>query len=207
MKINEVERISRIAGVDRMDKSIFKNMTRSEFPSGRQFKVFGSFVSHTGDTITVYKADSGDYYLTDDDRNLLMIVETSNIKYKGKVVAVKIYLLKSARTDKVWASEFYKYLIMKHNLILISDRSQTLSGAKVWDRLARDPQLKTQTILHMWDHEIEARKDKSKIVKAPKSSDMGKYLVWDVPALLTKHFMSKDDGSRYIAFKRTKPAK
>ena len=136
MKIEEVARFTHVS-----NRSIYPEPIDDYLWSSR--KLF-SFTSHTGERFTVYTSEIGGVFAAADSRGMVqMAVEGEYEKrLKGKST-FWISLLQSATERTLRASDFYTELILNLNLVLVSDKSLSDAGAAVWQRLSRDPRLKT----------------------------------------------------------------
>jgi len=198
MKINEVERVSSVS------KGIY--WPDAQDLEDEDFKKIFSFKSHLRDTVDVYYSVRDHKFAGSINGQSCIEVCGHMRTFKGKLASFEISSLDSMKRNRVWASEFYKNLIMKLGLVLISDHSQTAAGARVWDRLAHDPDLITQTMrsLYSRDQIKAAKKQNHQVVEPPRSSWDEPATISNIPAKISKHDLVNGDDTQYIAYARSR---
>jgi hypothetical protein len=99
----------------------------------------------TGEKFGSYKIlsyDAGDgivYFLMDEDERPKLYLFLDGEKHTSDPV------MKAEDAKDIYTSDFYKYLIKKHDFIS-SGTDQTPDSRRVWDRLESDPELEVEVI-------------------------------------------------------------
>lgn len=117
--------------------------------------------------------------------------------------------LAGGSSRKVKATDFYRYLILKHGFTLISGYAQSPGGVSVWQSLNQDPEISVYTM-----RPISSYKDKPKeetpIVDLPKNIQLAlnnlrpsKYKLVTLTKAPAKSFMRRDNHyERLVATKK-----
>lgn len=146
MKINEVELLPDYNPSEKEKESFLKgkgHKLKKEIKYGDASKI-GVYKNHTiymSDGEFAFSDTTTKFYAIDNETNLPTIFVTGNLrKRKQGWMKFKINLLQARKGNKLKADEFYRFLLIKLPLILVT-HSQSFGGLKVWQKLAADPRL------------------------------------------------------------------
>lgn len=145
MKINEVELIPNYNPPEKRKDPMLKGKgysVKKEIEYGDAVKL-GTYKNHTiygGDEIYSFSDATNKFFAIDNQTGLPVIFVSGKLTKKKTWMKFTIALLQSRKGNKLKADEFYRFLLLKLPLILVTD-SQSYGGLKVWQKLASDPRL------------------------------------------------------------------
>lgn len=145
MKMNEVELLPNYNPAEKRKDPLLKgkgHKVKKEIEHGNAVKL-GTYKNHTiymSDEIEKYSDATHKFYAINNETGLPMIFVSGVLKKKKSWMKFTISILQSRKGNRLKADEFYRFLLMKLPLILVTS-SQSYGGLKVWQKLASDPRL------------------------------------------------------------------
>ena len=146
MKLDEVELIPDYDPAQRHKDPIVKgkgSVAHKEIKTGEANKI-GSYMGHTfyvGDDTESWGDVDTKFFAVNDQTGLpVMLVNGKMSRKKGGWLIFKINVLQGREGSTLKAHEFYRFLMMKYPMIMVTD-AQSYGGLKVWQKLSADPRL------------------------------------------------------------------
>lgn len=141
MRISELQILTKVKG---------KGSNLDQLPKmGREIKpeqeehYLGRHVSNLkGLEIWRYEHQGEIQYAAFDPKTRRATLSTFGGRYRGNPQSFIISGLYATDDNRLPAVELYRHLIIKHSLDLVSDKSQSPGGMRVWQKLARYPDIK-----------------------------------------------------------------
>lgn len=142
MKVNEVELIPDFDPAEHnKDPLVRKGDTGKKIIQDRKITKLGVYKDHT-----IYQMSENRYYGTNtrffamNKDDLPTIFVLGMLKNKKSWNTFNIEMLQAREGNTLKANEFYRFLMLKLPLILITS-SQSYGGLKVWQKMSSDPKL------------------------------------------------------------------
>lgn len=145
MKINEVELIPDYNPGEKRKDPILKGKghgVKKEIEYGDAVKL-GTYKNHTiymSDEQHAFEDATNKFFAIDNETELPTIFVSGVLRKKKNWMRFTISILQARKGNKLKADEFYRFLMLKLPLILVTYQ-QSYGGLKVWQKLSADPQL------------------------------------------------------------------
>lgn len=137
--IAELQILSKVKGKG-SEPSRLPKMGR-EIADGEEDRYLGRPVSQIGSGLSVYRdiVDGEVNYHLFDEESRRAVLTVFGTRYPGNVDSMIISGLYASPDNPIRAAEFYRHLITKLGITLVSDRKQSPGGQRVWQQLERYP--------------------------------------------------------------------
>ena len=162
--------------------------------------------SHRGEKHDVYRTDLEhlmlgrddlSYHFTAKDGITQLEMHGKKINHAGKQTGIMIDGLFGRRGSSVRATDAYIHMMKHHGLTIISDKSQTSAGAKVWDKLVKHPDVHSAIMKPLRSYRTKPKDD------VPISTHNGSK--WALlPAAKERIYHERDPSRIYAYMKRDK---
>lgn len=139
MKIFELQILSKVKGKG-SEPSRLPKLGR-EIPPGKEEQYLGRHVADMQPGLQVwrqYVRGEVNYHLFDTNTRLSTLTMFGT-RYPGNVNSLIIMGVYASPGNTIRAADFYRFLIVKLGLTLISDRKQSPGGQRIWQQLGRMP--------------------------------------------------------------------